>query len=159
MEPERIHFVTHSLGGILVRQYAEQYGEALIGRVVMLAPPNQGSEVADRFQSWWPYRRFFGPAGQELGTDPEQVPAQLPPADFEVGVIAGTQTWNPWFSRWLEGKDDGTVSVERTRVEGLTDFATVRATHSLILYDDEAVELALRFLETGSFGDAGTSGP
>ncbi len=151
-DPDRIHFVTHSLGGILLRYYVKQYGPERIGRVVMLAPPNHGSEMPDNLKGFAPYRWVFGKVGQELGTGDDDVPAGLPPARFEVGVIAGTRSWwNPlaWF--WMAGDNDGTVTVESARLEGMTDFREVSSGHSLIMRHREVIELTRRFLETGGF--------
>src|SRR6185295_16595733 len=103
----KIHFVTHSLGGIVLRQYMLTHPVKNLGRVVMLAPPNQGSELADRFQHNFLYKFFTGPAGQELGTDPVSVPNRLGPAAFEVGIIAGDSSLNPVLSAWIPGPDDG----------------------------------------------------
>ncbi len=152
--PDRIHFVTHSLGGILVRYYAAEYGTARIGRVVMLAPPNHGSELPDRLKGLAPYRWYFGDAGQELGTGEDDVPARLPPAQFEVGVLAGTRSWwNPlaWF--WLSGDSDGTVTVESTRLEGMSDFRKVSSGHTFIMRRSEVIESTKQFLKKGRFDD------
>ncbi len=150
--PERIHFVTHSLGSIMVRSYAEKNGPDRIGRVVMLAPPNQGSEMADRLKGFAPFRWIFGKPAAELGTGEDDVPAGLPPPRFEVGVIAGTHSWwNPLAWGWIPGESDGTVKVERTRVEGMADFRKVSAGHSLLMRKREVIELTKRFLETGEF--------
>src|SRR5262245_21735798 len=114
----RIHFVTHSFGGILVRSYLTQHTLPNLGRVVMLGPPNQGSELVDRFGPLWLFGIIGGSAGRELGTTSDSVPNRLGPAGFPLGVIAGNRS-NNWFgSAWIPGKDDGKVSVERTRVAG-----------------------------------------
>jgi len=92
----RIHFVTHSLGGILVRYYLSLNKIPELGRVVMLAPPNQGSKVVNEF-SWLPgYEMLNGPAGYQLGTDENSVPLKLGPADFAVGILAGDYTTQPY---------------------------------------------------------------
>src|SRR5690606_25556517 len=100
-EGEQIHVVTHSLGGILVRRYLHDHGvPASLGRVVMLAPPNGGSEIVDTLAGWRPYRWINGPAGLELGTGPEAMAVALGPAPdgVEIGVTAGNRSWNPLFS-------------------------------------------------------------
>ncbi len=153
----RIHFVTHSLGGILLRQYVRRHGAALVGRAVLIAPPNHGSEIADRLRPLGLFRRFYGPAGQQLGTTSDQLPGQLPDADFDVGVIAGTRNWNPIFKRWLPGPSDGTVSVESTRLGNSTGFIAIPATHLLIIRHPQAIALTLHFLANGSFDPAGNS--
>ena len=147
----RIHFVTHSLGGILVRLYLSQHRIPALGRVVMLAPPNQGSEVADRLRRHPLYRAAVGPSGLELGTDPGSVPLRLPAVDFELGVIAGDRSADPWFSHWIEGADDGKVSTARTRVAGMRDFLVVHCPHPFIMRHREAIEQTVHFLRHGAF--------
>jgi hypothetical protein len=146
-----VHFVTHSMGGILVRYHLRNNRIENLGRVVMLAPPNQGSEVVDNLRDTPGFAMWNGPAGLELGTDENSMPARLGPVDFPVGVIAGTESVNPMLSRLLPSPDDGKVSVERTKVEGMTDFVTVSATHTFIMRNDEAIRQTLSFLASGSF--------
>jgi triacylglycerol lipase len=148
---ETVHFVTHSLGGILVRQYLATQEVPWLGRVVMLAPPNQGSEVVDKMRNVPGFRLLNGPAGLQLGTGPDDVPRKLPPVDFPLGVVAGTRTFNLMLSQFLPNPDDGKVSVESARVEGMADFVTVPYSHPFIMERDEVIDLALRFIATGSF--------
>src|ERR1700730_14728877 len=103
----RIHFVTHSLGGILVRSYFSRHDRGRLGRVVMLGPPNRGSEVVDNLGSWWLFRKLNGPAGCELRTDLDSTPNKLGPVNFELGVIAGDRSINWINSLMIEGKNDG----------------------------------------------------
>ena len=149
--PAPIHFVTHSLGGILVRQLAATQPEARIGRVVMHAPPNHGSEVTDRLRDWWLYRRLTGPSGQQLGTLATDVPPRLGPASFEVGIIAGNRSFNPLFSHWLPGANDGKVSVATTRLDGMSDFLVVPSTHTWISWRAPVIRQTVAFLRTGKF--------
>ncbi|HEU5134596.1 MAG TPA: alpha/beta fold hydrolase [Steroidobacteraceae bacterium] len=148
---EVIHFVTHSLGGILVRQYLARNTVLELGRVVMLAPPNQGSEVVDRFSKIPGYEAVNGPAGYQLGTGPESVPNMLGPVTYPVGVIAGTESVNLLLSSALPDPDDGKVSVARTRVEGMADFTTVDASHPFIMRDVDAIRQVETFLALGRF--------
>jgi pimeloyl-ACP methyl ester carboxylesterase len=148
---QRVHFVTHSLGGILVRVYAAARKPAALGRVVMLAPPNDGSELADALESNIFYRAATGPAGQQLGTGSNSVPLRLGPVEFELGVIAGNRTLNPVYSHIVPGVDDGKVSVERARVEGMRDFLVVPASHTWIMNDPDVIAQTVRFLREGRF--------
>ena len=150
---ETIHFVTHSLGGILVRQYLSAHELKELGRVVMLGPPNQGSAAVDELQDVPGFDWLNGPAGRQLGKGEESVPLQLPPADFELGVIAGNRSIDPITSAVLENPDDGRVSVEDTKLEGMADFVVVDHSHAFMMRMRRTIELTKAFLETGRFGD------
>lgn len=147
----KIHFVAHSLGGILVRSYFKRHRDDRLGRVVMLGPPNQGSEIVDRIGHWRLFRMINGPAGNELGTHPNSTPNQLGPVDFELGVIAGDRSINWINSLMIRGADDGKMSVARTRTEGMADHVVVHATHPFIMKRKAVIELTLRFLRSGRF--------
>ena len=146
-----IHFVTHSMGAILVRYYLSRNAIPELGRVVMLGPPNQGSEVVDRFGKMPGFDAINGPAGAQLGTGPDSIPSTLGPVSYPVGVIAGTKRINWILSTALPNPDDGKVSVARTRVEGMADFISVAASHPLLVKDGEAIRQTLAFLADGKF--------
>ncbi len=150
---ERIHFVTHSLGGILLRQFLAGNELEELGRVVMLAPPNQGSNAVDELDHLPGFDWLNGPAGRQLGKGENSVPLRLGPADFEVGIIAGSRTIDPVTSAVLDNPDDGRVSVEDTRLEGMRDFVVVEHSHAFIMRMSRPVELTIRFLTSGSFAD------
>jgi pimeloyl-ACP methyl ester carboxylesterase len=148
----RVHFVTHSMGGILVRSYFTRHSPGKLGRVVMLGPPNGGSEVVDKLYRWWVFKLINGPAGSELGTRGQSVPNNLGKVEFELGVIAGDRSINWINSCFIKGPDDGKVSVERTKVDGMRDHVVVHATHPLLMKNRKVIELTKRFLRSGSFG-------
>ncbi|MDJ0711720.1 MAG: alpha/beta fold hydrolase [Woeseiaceae bacterium] len=150
---ERIHFVTHSLGGILVRQYLSTNEIPELGRVVMLGPPNQGSIAADDMAGVPGFEWLNGPAGRQLGKGDDSVPLKLGPATFEVGIIAGNRTIDPITSAVLENPDDGRVSVEDTKLEGMTDFVVVEHSHAFMMRMRKPIELTIKFLKTGAFGE------
>ncbi len=150
----KIDFVTHSLGGILVRSYLARHTIPNLGRVVMLAPPNQGSEVVDKLGRLFLFKWINGPAGNELGTDKNSTPNKLGPANFPVGVIAGDRSIN-WINSFLiPGRDDGKVSVERTKFVGMTDHIVIHTTHPFIMKNHEVIRQTIQFLRTGNFDHA-----
>jgi hypothetical protein len=149
--PGRIHFVTHSLGGIVVRHYLAGRRVDNLGRVVMLGPPNGGSELVDLLKRVPGLRRHLGPSREQLGTDAASPPAGLGPVGFELGVIAGSRSFNPLFSSLLPGPDDGMVAVARTRVEGMRDFLVVPRTHTFMMRSREVARQTVAFLENGVF--------
>lgn len=150
---EAIHFVAHSLGGILVRQYFSTRRIDNLGRVVMLGPPNQGSAAADEMRDVPGFDWLNGPAGLQLGKGEESVPLKLGPPNFEFAVIAGNQTIDPVTSAVLDDPDDGRVSVADTRLEGMKDFRVVNASHAFIMQKTQVFLLVERFLREGSFGE------
>jgi triacylglycerol lipase len=147
----RIHFVTHSMGGILVRSYLAKHQVPELGRVIMLGPPNQGSEVVDRLGSWWIFRAINGPGGKELGTGAESAPNRLGPVTYPVGVIAGSRSINGINSAMIRGTDDGKVSVERTKVAGMADHIVIPTSHPFLMKNPAAIRQVLHFLANGAF--------
>jgi len=148
---DRIHFVAHSLGGILVRKYLTEKEIMNLGRVVMLGPPNQGSKAVDELGDVPGIDWVNGPAGRQLGKGPASVPLKLGPADFDLGIIAGNRTIDPITSAVLDDPDDGKVSVEDTKLEGMNDFIVVEHSHAFMMRLEQPIALTIRFLKTGSF--------
>jgi pimeloyl-ACP methyl ester carboxylesterase len=151
LEPSALHFVTHSMGGILLRQYLSQHGLEPLGRVVMLAPPNQGSELVDRLGRLRMFKAINGPAGLQLGTGADSLPRRLPAADFDLGVISGTRGFNPVLWLMLPKPNDSKVTVASTRVEGMRDFRALPVTHTFLMSNRQVIELTLNFLKHGRF--------
>lgn len=150
----QIYFVTHSLGGILVRQYLNQHDIPELSRVVMLGPPNQGSEVVDTLRDVPGFEALNGPAGLQLGTGETDIPRQLGPVDFDLGIIAGTQSINLILSTFLPATDDGKVTVKSAQVEGMSDFITLPVTHPMMMKNATVIAQTLYFLEHGAFDKA-----
>ncbi|PVH29115.1 alpha/beta hydrolase [Pararhodobacter oceanensis] len=152
---ERLHFVTHSLGGILVRAWLAEGIPDNLGRVVMLAPPNHGSEIVDTLSEAELTRDILtwlnGPASQELGTGADSVPNSLPRVNFELGVIAGDVAISPLGPIIIDGPNDGTVSVASTRIAGMRDHMVINASHTLIMNNPVAMAEVLEFLRNGVF--------
>jgi hypothetical protein len=148
-----VHFVTHSMGGIVLRRFLADVALPAAGRVVMLAPPNQGSEVVDKLRDWWLFRRATGPAGTELATGPGG-PSDLPGIPVELGIIAGSRPANPVFSRWIGRANDGKVAVARTMLPGMTDFLVLDHGHTWLAWQPGVWRQVRHFLAAGRFEHA-----
>ena len=148
---DKVHFVTHSLGGILLRYQNKHEPIPDLGRVVMLGPPNQGSQMIDRTRDWPGFELLTGDAGAQLGQGEESIPRKLGPVDFELGVIAGTGTINVIVSAMLPDEDDGKVTVAETRVDGMKDFLIVGSSHRYITRSDVVFRNTESFLKHGVF--------
>lgn len=147
---DRLHFVTHSMGGILVRAWLRENRPANLGHVVMLAPPNQGSEVVDSFGGRGVIG-MLGPAARELGTGADGLPRKLGPANFSLGIIAGDKSSNPLFTSKLKGPNDGTVTVASTKLQGMRDHVTLHVGHTFMMNDPLVIAQVLTFLRKGRF--------
>ena len=146
-----VNFVTHSLGGILVRQYYKNHQPEDVKRVIMLGPPNNGSEIVDSLKNLPGYDLLNGPAGQQLGTGDDGLPKHLGAVNFELGVIAGTRSINLILSTFLPNPDDGKVSVESTKVDGMCGFVTLPVSHPFLMQNDQVISEVINFLAYGKF--------
>lgn len=147
----RLHFVTHSMGSLVLRLYLHHHRPANLGRVVMLGPPNHGSTAADRAAQHGVFRRIAGVNLPRLGTGEDGVARTLGPADFELGIIAGSSTINPLFTRWLTGPHDGAVTVESAKLAGMHDFIVVPHSHTVMLWRAAVIAQVRVFLRDGKF--------
>jgi triacylglycerol lipase len=155
LSPERapVDVVTHSMGGIVLRAAvaAGVVPAESLRRVVMLAPPNQGSALADRLRDFGIYRFATGPAGQQIGTDDVSVPRRLPPPPFELGVIAGRRSNNPFLARVHGEASDGKVTVASAQVEGMRELVVVDRAHTFMMWAPDVLTHIFTFLEHGRF--------
>jgi len=146
----RIHFVTHSMGGLITRVLLNEHEINNVARIVMLGPPNQGSEVADLLKNQRLYQWFYGPAGQQLTrrmakSDP------FPAMTQEIGIIAGTRSLDPFCSFFLPDKNDGKVTVESTRLAGMKDHRVLPVTHVFMMHNPTVIKQVVHFLREGCF--------
>ena len=153
-----VHFVTHSLGGIVLRAMLAEDVPWRTGRVVMLAPPNGGSEIVDRASGNAMMGMFLGPAGRGLGSDGE--PARLPglPETVESLVIMGEKPSLPFFQKILGERNDGIVTVGRGVMDGARGFEVVDAGHTFIALHPRVIRAVLAFLSTGEVPEGGRCG-
>jgi triacylglycerol lipase len=154
-EATRLHFVTHSMGGIVVRSWLHAAGApANLGRVVMLAPPNHGSAAADRMKKSAAVRWYLGPNLSRLGTGPDSIPLALgpwPAPESKLGVIAGDRVINPLFSSWLGEANDGAVTVQSAQLEGMSDFIVLHHSHTVLTWRADTLRQVSAFLRNGVF--------
>jgi pimeloyl-ACP methyl ester carboxylesterase len=151
------HFVCHSMGGLLARVYLATHPPKRLGRVVMLGTPNGGSEIADRLKNFVGYRKFFGPAGQQLVTiRDDATEALLLPMSYPVGIIAGNRSINPISSAlFLARPNDGRVTVANTKIEGMADHIVVNTSHPWLIRHRQAIDQTIAFLRQGHFDNNG----
>lgn len=151
---KKVHFVGFSLGGLLVRLLLSQskYRPTQLGRVVQLASPNQGTDLADLLKNNWLYKQYYGPAGQQITTNLESISHLFSPIDYELGILAGTATADPISSMMIKGKNDGRVSVENTKVDGMKEHKVLHVSHRFFPKSKTVMKLTAKFLKTGVFG-------
>lgn len=147
----RVSFVTHSMGGIVVRTYLNKYKPANPGRLVMIAPPNQGAFLADLFGNWLAYRLILGPAGQQLRQGEQGACASAGSPCCEFGIIAGGTGRARGMNPLVPGDNDGTISVECTKLDGAKDFLVLPYAHVHIQFMPRTVRNVISFLESGKF--------
>jgi len=147
----KVHFITHSMGGIILRYMQNNNPLPNLGRVVMLSPPNHGSELADKMGNFRLIGWIIGPAGKQLGTNDNSICRKLGKPDFDLGVITGDESLYWINSSIIPGEDDGTVSVESARLEGMADFLVVHTSHPFIMSNETVMKQCVHFLEKGTF--------
>jgi len=143
----KTYFIGYSMGGLLVRAYLARHRLQNLGRVVMIATPNHGSEVADLLKNFWPYKKLYGPAGQQLTTTYKLTDT----IDYELGIIAGNRTIDPLCWLLIAKPNDGKVSTESTKLDGMKAHTIITATHTFFPANRKMWQLALNFLQTGYF--------
>ena len=149
---EKINFVGHSMGGLIIRNYIHKYHPKNLHRVVMVATPNHGSELADKLQNWKIYKWKFGTvSAKQLGTDQFNLKNAFGNVNYELGIIAGKTWWNPIFSYILPGEDDGIVSVESTKLDGMKEHIILNFPHTTGIMKKSVANNVIKFLKNGTF--------
>jgi len=151
---KRVHFVAYSMGTLITRMLMKQYRPENLGRVVFIAPPSEGSEVADFVKDNILYKEIYGAAGQQLVTDENGIHNEIKNGekiDYELGIIAGDRSIDPISSAVIPGKDDGKVALEKTKIKGMKDFVVVNSSHTFIITFDDTMKQIDYFLKNGKF--------
>ncbi len=151
LEDKKIHFVGYSLGALVLRALLHKYSYKNLGRVVHLAPPNQGSEIADFVKNWRFYKFLFGPVSQQFVTDQSQFGDIFGEVNYELGIIAGDLSIDPFSSMVIKGRNDGKVSVEKTKLPGMKDHITLHVAHAFFPFIKKVQRETLHFLKNGEF--------
>ncbi len=147
-EGQKIHFVGHSMGGLLIRMILHKYRLEALGRVVQIGTPNRGSEVVTLLKNKWLFKKVFGPAGQQLS---EEISKVLGKVDYELGGIAGNFNRFSLFRKVFKTENDGSVSVESTKIDGMKDHIVIKTAHTLLPYNKEVQRQTAHFLKHGKF--------
>ena len=150
-KPEQLHFVSHSLGGLVLRSLLAEHKIPNAGRAVLLAPPNQGSEIVDQLRRYPWFRSLLGPIAPKLGTRSQDLPKTLPQLEIPYGVIAGDRWINPLGAWLLEKPHDGTVRVEQTKLAGMDDHIVVPHNHTFIMNASIVAKQVHAFFSDGRF--------
>ena len=137
------------MGGIILRVIKSTHPDFAVARVVMLGPPNHGSEIVDEWGDWKLFVQLNGPAGARLGRD--GIVTELPNVEFDLGIIAGSRSLNPYYSYLITGPDDGKVAIEATKVAGMKDHIVLPVTHTFMMNSGEVLNQALHFFQNGYF--------
>lgn len=149
---KKIHFVTHSLGGIILRKYLQEKPMLNIGRIVMITPPNHGSKWVDFLKKSPLFSWILGVSGKQLGSKSTSYVNHLPPKiECELGVIAATKSYNPFSFMIFKTKNDGTITVNSTKMVGMKDFKEIDTTHCVAPNNDEVIKDAVNFINYGFF--------
>lgn len=148
---EKLNFVGHSMGGLLIRGYLNKYRPKNLHRVVMIGTPNHGSELANYFKDWWIFKKKFGISGEQLGVDQKGLDGLFGPIYYDLGIIAGKTYINPIFSNIIPGEDDGLVSIESTKLEGMKDHKVLNFSHTIGLFYTEVANEVIQYLKYGKF--------
>lgn len=146
-----VSIVTHSMGGLLARYYLTHYPPENFNALVMIAPPNQNADKAERFKDFFFYRWLYGEPGQQLATGLDELQRLLGVPEQRFGIIAGGTGDENGFTPTIPGDDDGTLSVESTKLEGAADFILLRYSHAFIMRKRETADQVIHFLRHGEF--------
>ncbi len=146
-----LHFVGHSMGGIIIRYLLTQQRPRNLGRVVMLASPNHGSRVINWLRKIWLFRKVYGPGALQLAEGKRGLYNQLPTVDYETGVIAGDSAIDLLFWFFLKKPNDGKVTVKSTRVAGMKDHIVLPVAHPFTPQNKQVRKQTREFLQRGRF--------
>ena len=146
---KKIHFVGHSLGGLLIRSYLGENKINNLGSVVLMGTPNKGTPLVNEYQDKW-YFSWLGPVVSELGVDTSDFLKTLQAPYYTVGVIAGNKPYTR-FATSLKGSNDGMLTVESAQLEGMRDFIVIDVNHASMKRNPRVIEQVIHFLKHSQF--------
>ncbi len=150
-QKQKVHFVGYSMGGLMVRALIHKYKYPNLGKVIQLAPPNHGSEIADLLKNFWPYKKIYGPAGQQLITDQSLNKHLFGEVNYDLGIIAGNRAIDPICWAIIPGENDGKVSLKSTKLKDMKDYIVVKVSHTFFPSNKEVQRQTINFLKNGKF--------
>lgn len=145
----RVHFVGHSFGGLLIRSYLGENKVKNIGNVVLMGSPSKGTPAVDYLKDKW-YFKYAGPSIMTMSSRGSAFLSSLKEPDYNLGIIAGVSESSSNESI-LNGKNDGIVPIESTKVSGMKDFIIIETSHTMMRYSEDVAEQTIYFLRNGVF--------
>ncbi|MDD4149333.1 MAG: hypothetical protein PHE33_04835 [Bacteroidales bacterium] len=153
---DSVSFVTHSMGGLVVRAMLKYSGTdddfPFIYRIVMISPPNQGADIADFLKSYAILRPLLGPNVEKMETDSASYTNQLPiPCNIEIGIIIGKRGKKKGYNLLIEGDNDGLIKPENTLLGNEKDTISLELDHLSLIFRKKSRTKVIKFMKTGHF--------
>lgn len=152
---DTVSFVTHSMGALVVRSMYEKLdslsGFPFVHRIVMIAPPNNGSPIADFFSQFKFVKYIIGPNINNLTTNKITGASKYPIPTCEVGLIAGSFGGKRGFNMFINSDNDGVLIPENTKMGIEKDVVFVKSWHVGLLFNKKVIRYVNNFIQQGKF--------